>query len=80
MLKKLAGALEIDLNKVPFGIVGKYGNSSGATIPLAMVDELAHPLKSGLRSCCLAGFGVGLTWATAILRIGPLDFCFMKEI
>ncbi len=80
MLKKLAGAMDIELSKVPIGIVRKYGNSSGATIPLAMVDELAQSLKSSLSSCCLAGFGVGLTWATAILEIGPLDFCYMKEI
>jgi len=29
---------------------------------------------------CIAGFGVGLTWASVVMDLGPFDFCKMIEI
>jgi 3-oxoacyl-[acyl-carrier-protein] synthase-3 len=48
--------------------VHKYGNTSAASIPLAM-DE-AHRegrIKKG-DTVLMCGFGAGLTWGTALFR------------
>ncbi|MFG0267799.1 MAG: beta-ketoacyl-ACP synthase III [Rhodopirellula sp. JB055] len=60
-----------DLNVSPekvFVNLDKYGNTSGASIPLAL-DEAAREgrLKEG-DLLLLCGFGAGLAWGTALLR------------
>ncbi|WDQ19082.1 beta-ketoacyl-ACP synthase III [Rhodopirellula sp. P2] len=60
-----------DLNVPPekvFVNLDKYGNTSGASIPLAL-DEAAREgrLKEG-DLLLLCGFGAGLAWGTALLR------------
>lgn len=60
-----------DLNVPPekvFVNLDKYGNTSGASIPLAL-DEAARAgrLKEG-ELLLLCGFGAGLAWGTALLR------------
>ncbi len=49
-------------------VIDRYGNTSSASIPLALVDALGtgriHPGDTLL----LTGFGAGMTWASAVLR------------
>ena len=49
-------------------VIDRYGNTSSASIPLALVDALdtgrIHPGDTLL----LTGFGAGMTWASAVLR------------
>jgi 3-oxoacyl-[acyl-carrier-protein] synthase-3 len=51
-------------------VIDRYGNTSSASIPLALVDALdtdrLHPGDHVL----LTGFGGGMTWASAVLRWG----------
>jgi 3-oxoacyl-[acyl-carrier-protein] synthase-3 len=51
-------------------VIDRYGNTSSASIPLA----LDHALRSGRirpgARLLLAGFGGGMTWASAVLRWG----------
>jgi 3-oxoacyl-[acyl-carrier-protein] synthase-3 len=75
MLQKLADQLKVPYEKMPNNIVEHYGNSSGVTIPMAIVHNLRERLLGGSIQACLAGFGVGLTWSSMLLRLGPLDFC-----
>ena len=75
MLQKLADKMGIPYAKMPMNVVGKYGNSSGVTIPSAIALNLSSSLKKSSLQVVLAGFGVGLTWASMLLKIGPLDFC-----
>jgi len=75
MLDKLAEKMNVDKKKMPSNVVGVYGNSSGVTIPAALVSNLANELKTGRANVCFAGFGAGLTWASMYLRVGMLDFC-----
>ena len=75
MLQKLAQAMNVPFEKMPSNIVENYGNSSGVTIPLAIAHNLRERLASETVTACLAGFGVGLTWASMLMRLGPLDFC-----
>lgn len=51
-----------------FKNIDRYGNTSAASIPIAL-DELAQSgaLRPGMR-ILLAGFGGGLTWAGALLQ------------
>lgn len=50
--------------------VDKYGNTSGATIPLSLVEEVNQgKIKDG-DLLVLVGFGGGLTWGSIALRWG----------
>jgi len=49
----------------------RYGNTSAASIPLALCDALEEgKLESG-DHVVLVGFGAGLTWAAAVLHWQP---------
>ena len=51
--------------------VDRYGNTSAASIPLALVDAIEEDrLKPG-DLVLLTGFGAGMTWASLILRWNP---------
>lgn len=75
MLQKLADKMKVPQERMPSNIVENYGNSSGVTIPLVIALNLRDRLLKGSVTGCLAGFGVGLTWSSMLLRLGPLDFC-----
>lgn len=50
--------------------VHKYGNTSAASIPLALVEALEEgKIKEG-DNLCLVSFGAGLTWASVVLQWG----------
>lgn len=71
MLKKL----KLDAAKVP-STIEKYGNTSSVSIPLTIVSELQDQLKSQ-KKLLLCGFGVGLTWASALIN---LEHCHISDI
>jgi 3-oxoacyl-[acyl-carrier-protein] synthase-3 len=51
-------------------VIDRYGNTSSASIPLALVDALdTNRLQPGHR-VLLTGFGGGMTWASAVLQWG----------
>jgi 3-oxoacyl-[acyl-carrier-protein] synthase-3 len=75
MIQKLAEKMKIPLTKTPSNIVEKFGNSSGATIPVAITFNLGDQLKTSEVNACLLGYGAGLTWAAMLLRLGNLNFC-----
>lgn len=74
MLNKLADKIGISREKIPSNIVEHFGNSSGVTIPIDIAFNLGERLKDERLTLCLAGFGVGLTWASMILDVGNLNF------
>ncbi|MBS1120354.1 MAG: 3-oxoacyl-ACP synthase [Deltaproteobacteria bacterium] len=75
MLHKLADKMKVSRERMPANIVENFGNASGATIPTNITFNLASELTSGTRKICMAGFGVGLTWASLVMDVGPLAFC-----
>lgn len=79
MLQKLAEQMNIPPAKMPSNVVEHYGNSSGVTIPMAIVHNLRDKLLTTSIQACLAGFGVGLTWASMLLRLGELNYCDLIE-
>jgi 3-oxoacyl-[acyl-carrier-protein] synthase-3 len=51
-----------------FNNIQKYGNTTAASIPLALYEALEEGrLRSG-DLLCLAAFGAGFTWASALIR------------
>jgi 3-oxoacyl-[acyl-carrier-protein] synthase III len=50
--------------------IDRYGNTSSASIPLALADALAKGRVSDGSIVLLSGFGGGMTWASAVLRWG----------
>lgn len=75
MLEKLADKLKVPYEKMPNNIVSQFGNSSGASIPTNITFNLGESLKNQSMLVCLAGFGVGLTWASMLINLGNLNFC-----
>lgn len=46
----------------------KYGNTSGASIPLALCEAIEeNKIKKG-DIVCVCGFGAGLTWASGVMK------------
>ena len=74
MLNKLADKLGVPHEKMPSNIVENFGNASGVSIPTAISFNLGDLLKTSSYLMCLAGFGVGLTWASVLLRFENLKF------
>lgn len=60
MLDNIRKKLKFDESKVPFNI-DRFGNTSGASIPLLMVTELQEQLRSKKLKHLACGFGVGLS-------------------
>ncbi|RME40425.1 MAG: ketoacyl-ACP synthase III [Caldilineae bacterium] len=48
----------------------KYGNTSAASIPLALVEALEEGRVKEGDHLCLVSFGAGLTWASAVVQWG----------
>ncbi len=51
-------------------VIDRYGNTSSASIPLALDDALRAGRVSAGDHLLLTGFGGGMTWASAVLRWG----------
>ena len=49
-------------------VIDRYGNTSSASIPLALVDAIDSGRVSKGDTLLLTGFGAGMTWASAVLR------------
>lgn len=71
MIRHLAKKSKLPPERVPINIE-RYGNTSSATIPLLIADDLAPQLRTGTLRIAMFGFGVGYSWASASMRIGPL--------
>ena len=77
MLEKLASRMKVPLEKMPTNVVEHFGNSSGVTIPVALAYNLRETVTTAGIYACLSGFGVGLTWSSMLMCLGPMRFCEM---
>ncbi len=63
----VAAALELPEEKV-FNNIDHFGNTTAASIPLALYEALgAGRIRAG-DLICVASFGAGFTWASALIR------------
>uniref|UniRef100_A0A4D6WNM6 Beta-ketoacyl-[acyl-carrier-protein] synthase III n=1 Tax=Centroceras clavulatum TaxID=159503 RepID=A0A4D6WNM6_9FLOR len=67
ILKAIAEKLSIDMKKV-ISNVSKYGNTSAASIPLALDEALQQKKIEQNDIIIISGFGAGLTWGTIIIK------------
>ena len=74
MLNKLADKLGVPRDKMPSNIVENFGNASGVTVPTCISYNLGDQLCNGEMQLCMAGFGVGLTWSSIMMKVGGLKF------
>lgn len=75
MLQQLANQMGVAVMKVPNNVVENFGNANSVTIPTAITFNLGSRLKNESFLICMAGFGVGLSWASLILYLENLNFC-----
>lgn len=71
MNESIRKKLRLPKEKVPYTLA-KYGNTSSASIPLTMVSEIRNELTGKELSLLLCGFGVGLSWGTALLNTSKI--------
>lgn len=71
--------LKTDKAKVPYSI-GKYGNTSSASIPVTIVSELREMVTSGKTRLLLSAFGIGLSWGTVFMETDGIVCPEMVEI
>lgn len=58
--------------QVPYSI-GKYGNTSSASIPLTLVTQMGEQLSGPeAQKLLLTGFGVGLSWGVCALELNGI--------
>lgn len=72
IVDNIARRLGLEKTKVPNTTTCKYGNLSGCSVPATICDTLSEQAKNGLQSPLmvhLAGFGAGLAWGNAILKL-----------
>lgn len=78
IIESLAKVLDIDMTRVVMNI-DKYGNTSAASIPVALVEALEDGRVRPGSHLLLTAFGAGLTRAAALVRWGdrlsPLAQC-----
>jgi 3-oxoacyl-[acyl-carrier-protein] synthase-3 len=51
-------------------VIDRYGNTSSASIPLALDDAIESGRVSAGDLLLLTGFGAGMSWASAVIRWG----------
>jgi 3-oxoacyl-[acyl-carrier-protein] synthase-3 len=73
MNESIRKKMKIDPEKYPYSI-GKYGNTSSASIPLTIVTELRNQVENQNLRMLFSGFGVGLSWGSVILSTRNI-FC-----
>jgi 3-oxoacyl-[acyl-carrier-protein] synthase-3 len=70
IIKHLCAKQSLPPEKVPITLK-EFGNSGGASIPLTITEGgLIRPEDRSLR-LMLLGYGVGLSWGSALLELDP---------
>ncbi|MDY0281824.1 MAG: ketoacyl-ACP synthase III [Salinivirgaceae bacterium] len=74
----LAKKLKLDKAKIP-STIHKFGNTSSVSVPLTMISELKTNLIES-KTILLSAFGVGMTWASAILKMQDCKISDIVEV
>ena len=72
ILKQMADKMGIPPEKIPNNVVSLYGNCSSVTIPVNIAINCGEQLLREKSRVCLSGFGVGLSWISMVMDLGPL--------
>ena len=72
IIENIARKLEIESNKYSTTTLTEYGNQCGASIPCSISDCFRDVVTKDKKQYLLSGFGVGLSWANAIIEIDKI--------
>lgn len=72
IIRSAAKRLDLPMDKV-YVNVNKYGNTSAASIPLALDEAVKKGRIKAGDLVALVGFGAGLTWAASVIRWGKKE-------
>lgn len=64
IVETIAKRMKVSMEKVPLGLKN-YGNTTSASIPMALVSECRESLVSGKQKNLVCAFGTGLSWGAA---------------
>lgn len=67
IVDRIVKKLKLPKEKVPYDLQ-EFGNLGGASIPMLMTYNLSNDLKERPLTLLCSSFGLGLTWATMLLR------------
>lgn len=67
ILENIAIQLGISAESIPTSTLCNYGNQCGASIPCVISDLFSDKVSSSDNKFLLSGFGVGLSWISAIV-------------
>jgi 3-oxoacyl-[acyl-carrier-protein] synthase-3 len=73
IIQNIGKRLGVPPEKTPSETLRKYGNQSSASIPAALCEPRPGTENDLPEKLVLCGFGVGLSWAAALLTL-PVDF------
>lgn len=69
IIEATAKRLEMPMDRV-FVNLDRYGNTSAASVPIALVEAVEQGRLRAGEYALLTAFGGGLTWASAVIRWG----------
>lgn len=72
IIELAARQLDMTMDKV-FVNIERYGNTSAASIPVALVEAIEQGRCTEDSTVVMVGFGAGLTWASAVVKLGTLE-------
>jgi 3-oxoacyl-[acyl-carrier-protein] synthase-3 len=67
IIESACSRLNMPMDRVAM-VLHRTGNTSSASIPLALVDALENGRVKRDDNVLLVGFGAGMSWASAIIR------------
>jgi 3-oxoacyl-[acyl-carrier-protein] synthase-3 len=70
IIKFLVGKMNIPPGKVP-QTLRQYGNTGGPSIPLTITEGGLHRPPDRDLTLMLLGYGVGLSWGSAVVNLPP---------
>jgi 3-oxoacyl-[acyl-carrier-protein] synthase-3 len=69
IMEAVASRLKLPSERIA-SVIGRTGNTSSASIPLALIDAADNGRLEDGDLVLMAGFGAGMTWASAVWRWG----------
>ena len=78
ILKNVAKRVGMPMEKVPV-CLDRYGNTSGCSVPLAIVDKYGECGEDKVVNLLTSSFGVGLSWGVAGFKINTKDILPIQD-
>ena len=72
IIENIAEKLSIEKEKYSTETLTNYGNQCGASIPCSISNSFREIAIEGKKQYLLSGFGVGLSWANAIIELDQI--------